>query len=756
MGRVDISRYFNGCSVLENFIVHPHGGATRRPGTRFILETVDSTKQCILIPFIWSEEQAYIIEIGDQYMRFFYDQGYLEGPDGIELVTNGSFANDTSWTKGTGWTISGGAANCDGSQTSTSDLYQSITLTSGESYKVVYTVSDRTAGTVTPMVGGTAGTAVSANGTYRETIVAGSDGKITFRADADFTGKIDDVSVQKIGALKISSPYTESQLAYLRFAQSADVLHIAHPNVQPYKLIRYDHDHWELSAISFTSMPAQWTGTNYPGVVGFFEQRLWWGATPSQPQTLWGSVSGSYYDMTTGTADDNALVYTIASNRVDKIRWIEPYRRLLIGTLGSEWSAGASSSLDPITPTNVRFERENTFGSANIQGKLINTSLIFVGKHGYPLRHLTYDYANDSFRGQDLSLLSGHLVEEGIAGFDYQQDPDSIIWMVRNDGVLLGCTFYPAEEVISWHKHILGGDGLVESVAVIPGLYGHDEVWLVVKRTIGGNIKRYIEMMEGDFGEDIEDAFYVDSGLSYDGGYAVEITGITKANPAVVSAPGHTFEDGDKVRIWAVEGMTEINIGKGEAYTVTGVVSGVSFQLSGVNSSSYSSYTGGGYARKVVNTISGLDHLEGEKVQVLVDGAVHPDMTVASGSITLQWYGSKIHVGLGYNSRLQTVRLEAGSSDGTAQAKKQRIHSAAIRFYKTVGGSIGVDDTALDTIPFRSTGDPMDEPVPLFSGDKVIKMPGGYNREGKIWVTQEQPLPMSVLAIMPQLVVNDQ
>ena len=673
-GRVDLSKYFNGVRILENFIVYPHGGATRRPGLRFVAEIKDSSKTARLIPFIWNQDQAYIIELGDTYSRFFYDQGVLLGRTGSTLITNGVFGADTDWTKGTGWTIGAGVATCDGTQTANSDLEQTITLTEGSTYLVTYTIT-RSAGTIKVLIGGTEGTARSASATHTdESIVAGAGLKIQFRADADFVGTVDNVSVFLEGTYEIVSPYSESQVSDIRYAQSADVLHCAQQAVTPQKLTRSAHATWAFSAISFTAAPVSWAALNYPGVVGFFEQRLWWGATPLAPQTLWASVAGSYYDLTTGIDEDDALVYTISSNRVDMIRWIEPYRRLVVGTLGSEWSAGAVSSLDPITPTNVRFEQENTYGSAGIQGRLVNNSLLFVGKHGYPLLRLSYDYTQDAFGGMDLGLLSDHIFGDGITSFDFQQYPDSLLWSVRTDGVLIGCTYYPSQEVISWHRHIT--DGEVESAAVIPGKYGHDELWLIVKRTINGATKRYVEMMEGDFGDDLQDAFFVDSGLTYDGA--------------------------------------------------------------------------------AVSTISGLDHLEGETVQVLTDGSVHPDCVVTSGAITLQWSASKVHVGLEYTSKIQTMRLEAGAQDGTAQGKVKRVHGAVVRFYNTVGGKIGVDETLLDRIPFRTTGDNMTEMVPMFTGDKVVKMPGGYNRDGRLWIEQDQPLPMTVLAIMPQVQVNDQ
>jgi hypothetical protein len=215
---------------------------------------------------------------------------------------------------------------------------------------------------------------------------------------------------------------------------------------------------------------------------------------------------------------------------------------------------------------------------------------------------------------------------------------------------------------------------VVESICVIPSPdRKRDELWMIVRRTVNGAIKRYIEYLEAEYkdGDTQASCFYVDCGLSYSGTAAT--------------------------------------------------------------------------------TISGLNHLEGQTVQVLADGASHPDCVVTGGAITLQVAASVVHVGLGYTSTVQTTRIEAGAGDGTAQGKTKRITKVVLRFYNTLGAKAGPDENTLDQLEFRRGTDPMDAPPPLYTGDKLMEWPGGYDFDGYVMVQQVQPLPMTLVAIMPQV-----
>ena len=161
------------------------------------------------------------------------------------------------------------------------------------------------------------------------------------------------------------------------------------------------------------------------------------------------------------------------------------------------------------------------------------------------------------------------------------------------------------------------------------------------------------------------------------------------------------------------------------------------------------------YSGSAVTTISGLDHLEGQTVHVLANGATHPTKIVSSGSITLDRASINVKVGLGYNSILQTMRIDAGSQNGTSQAKTKRIYEITLRLFESIGVEVGGSLTDMERIPFRKSSNVMDQGIPTFSGDKTVEFRGDYNTDGFIFVRQTQPLPLTVLSLYPDLQTND-
>ena len=653
-GRNDIAKYNSGCKTLENMIVYPHGSASRRSGTQFVAEVKDSTKKTRLISFEFSTVQTYILEFGDQYIRFYKDNGVI--------------------------------------------------LDGGSPYE-------------------------------------------------------------------ISSPYLEAELFDIKFAQSADTMYLCHPNYHPRKLTRTGHTNWTLtndviingpfmdhnietttlspshknvgqtttvtaSAVTginvnqgflstdvgrllhikdghlkITSVTSTTvvvgtvivdlneTGsttdfalgsfsdtTGYPACVTFFEQRLVFAGTTAQPQTLFFSRSADYenfddqYHET--VADDDAIVYTIASNQVNAIRFLTATRTLIIGTAGGEFAVNGGGTGEAITPTNILINKQSNHGAANVDGIAVGNATLFLQRAKRKIRELAYNFDVDGYVAPDLTILAEHVTESGIIQMAYQEEPNSIVWCVRADGQLLGFTYQREQQVTAWHRHIFGGsfgsgNAVVESVEVLPTDDSEYQVWVIVKRTIDGATKRYVEYLHNqDFDETDDTSFnYLDSQLAYDG--------------------------------------------------------------------------------SATTTISGLDHLEGEEVSILADGATHPNKTVSSGAITLDRSSTKVKVGLPYVSLLQTMRIDAGSQNGTSQSKTKRIYEITARLYESIGIEIGPDLDNMERIPFRSSANLMDSGVNVFTGDKDIEFRGNYETDGFIFVRQNQPLPLTVLSLYPRLVTND-
>lgn len=687
--RSDLAKYHGGCRVLENMMPFVEGGATRVPGTYFVAEVKDSTKKVRLVGFHFSTVQAYVLEFGDLYIRFYKDQG--------QIVV--AYA---AWTAG-----------------------------GGHSYVL--------------------GDLVTYGGSYYRCIVAHSS-DTSFAVDLA-AAKWEETSGASDLAYEIPSTYTEAELFELKFVQSADYLYIVHPDHAPATLTRSAHTTWTLAALSLTADP--FGASNYPGAVGFFEQRLWFAGTDTNPQTIWASVSGDYDNFTvTAAEDDSSFSYAIASDRVDRIRWLMGTDVMLVGTVGGIWRVSSTNESEPISPTNVSVKKQSGLGVKDLEPEAVGADVLFVSRAGTSVRQMVYDYATDKWISVDMTRIAKHITYgddedgTGIGDVDFQTEPVPIFWGVRADGELLGMTYETQEEVFAWFRVVTNGE--FESVAVISAEDAEDEVWVSVLRVVGGSEVRFVEYFKPlNFYSQLEDCFFVHSGLTYDGGEAVEITGITQANPAVVSAV-NSFTDGDKVRITEVEGMTQVNQGLTKAYTVANRAAG-SFELSGIDSSGWGAYTSGGSVQKVTNSPSGLDHLEGEAVSVLIDGAVHStEPVVTGGEIQLAWYGNKIHAGLGYSSVLEPMKIHLGTEGGTSRGKKQRITRLTVSFYETVGAKAGPDEDNLKSIPFGTGVQPS-----LFTGDKDFEMDGDWGNEATICLVQDQPLPMTVLALIPRVTIDE-
>ncbi len=809
-GRVSLDRYRAALATCKNYIPSIQGGLMRRPGTSFVSEVKDSSKSTRLQAFEFSTDQAYILEFGDEYIRFFKDNAI------ITLA---------------GLTITG--------------ISQAATA-------VVTSVAHGLSNGDRIIITGVAGMVQVNN---REFIVAGVTAN-TFQLQTTLAVAVNSTGYTAYASggtaseiYEIVSPYDHSDVFELKFTQSADTLYITHPDYAPRKLTRTGHTAWTISVMVFSDGPylavdpaattltpsattgtitltagsglfsandvgrlyrlkhgstwgwatvtgytsatvvdatvggtfgattatttwraGVWSiGTGYPSCSTFHEDRLFFSGTPNYPQRLDGSKSGDYQNFAPTASDgtvaaDNAVSFSLNANDVNATRWLSSDEKgLQVGTVGGEWGVKASASNEALSPTNITAKRSTSYGSANVQPVQVGKSALFIQRAGRKLREMTYYFDVDGFRAENLTVLSEHVLQSGVVQIAYQKEPQSIVWCVRADGVLATMTYERDLDSlkVGWARQIIGGLGdaagnsaYVNSVAVIPAAdETRDEAWVIVERYINGSVRQYIEYITKFFDEEDnqQDAFFVDSGLTYD--VPKVITAITQANPAVVTSTAHGFSNGDRVRISEVEGMTELN---GETFTVAGVTANT-FQLSGINSTAYTAYVTGGEARKLVSTVSGLFHLEGQTVSILADGAVLPSVMVTSGIVTLpnSATAAVIHLGFGYNSDGQLLRPEAGAADGTALGKTRRMHRVGILMHRSLGLKIGMNFDELTTLVFRTSSDSLSRPPELFSGIRSETVDANYDFENQFCWRQDQPLPSTILAIMPQMVTQD-
>ncbi len=498
-GRVTIEKYREGLSELTNMIVQPHGGVSRRPGTEFLGEVKDSSKVTRLIPFEFKTSDTYALEFGNQYMRVFRN-GLQVLEDSEKAVSAITKANPGVFTS-----TSHGLTNGD-------EVY--LTNTGGGMTELVvrnYLVANSTANTFT--LTDLFGVAINTTGF------------------TTYTGS--GVAVDKI--YQIASPYLEAEVNDVRFAQSADVMYLVHPSHAVRTLSRTDHNAWAFAtpSINENDTPTLTSSDNYPSVVTFFEQRLVFAATNNNPQTLWFSKSADYLNFHTGTNDNDALIYTIASNKVNAIRYLSATRILNIGTSGGEYVLTTTNG-GPVTPTQTVIRKYSNYGCIDSEVVQVADVTLFAQRGARKVREFRYIGEVDvaGYAAPDITILSEHLTEGGIKEFAYQQEPESIVWARRDDGTLLGLTYRREEEIVAWHKHVIGGafgsgQAVVESIITLPTDSGEDELYMIVKRTINSVTKRYVEVMKTfDFGGDTTAAFFVDSGLVYSGSATTTLSGL--------------------------------------------------------------------------------------------------------------------------------------------------------------------------------------------------------------------------------------
>ena len=747
-GHVNLERFPDSSRLIQNLICLKQGPITRRGGTRFIKEVKDSSDETQLIPFEFNVTQSYQIEAGDQYFRFYTSNASIV--ESFKLIDGITQANPCVVTTATAHGYSNG-----------DEIYISgiigMTELNGKYYRVASVTST----------------------TFE---LQDTDGN-----DIDSTG-FSAWSMNGIArrVYEVTSPYATADLVdgnglpQYQYAQSADVLYVAHGSYNTQAIVRSGNTSWAVNSMEFVDGPYlvendttttltlsgtsgsvtvtasavtginggdgfvstdvgrlirwkdpanNWTWleitavggttsitatikganasattattswrlgffsetTGYPTVVHFFQDRVFLAGASSYPDRWALSKTGGYSDTQfqfsptdpDGTVtDDAAIVGTLQSGKLDAIQGASSDDKgLIIRTSDREWIISSSASGEVLSPSNVKADPFSSIGSAYIQPVQAESGTIFVQRARRKIHDIIYSFDRDQLKPRDLSITSEHITRTGVAEIKFQQEPINCIWMRRTDGLLLGLTYYPDEAVFAPHRHIIGGtDAAVKSISVIPASDGsRDELSLIVERTINGVTRKYIEVMERYYEDDIdkEDAFHIDSGLTYDS-------------------------------------------------TAT-------------------------------TTVSGLDHLEGETVKAMVDGKSHPDLTVSGGSVTLanDVSASVIQIGLGNTWAWKSQRMEAGAQDGTSQGKTKRITRFVVRLLNTLGLYYGPDATNYDEYDFNQ-GASYNENLALFSGDTdSLPWPNGYETDGTIYLQHDGVFPVTIQAVMPQLVTQD-
>lgn len=300
----------------------------------------------------------------------------------------------------------------------------------------------------------------------------------------------------------------------------------------------YDHSLPDITPITNWRLGAWSDQTGWPACVGFYEGRLAFARTDDQPQTVWLSEVDDFtsFSVSDPLVDSDAITATIFSEEVNEIQWISESTDLFVGTTAAIRTLGPNTATGVFTPTNLRQKRETTYGASGVQPVRVGNVGLYSGYYRKDLREIAYSFETDGYSSQDLSILSESVLNAGVKEIAYSQNPDSVVWICLDDGSLVGMTYERDQQVVAFHEHTIGGTSVfVESVETIPGSEA-DEVWLLVRRTINGTSKRFIERLSAGYisGAAITTATYLDCHLTYSGSSTSTLTGLSHLNGASV------------------------------------------------------------------------------------------------------------------------------------------------------------------------------------------------------------------------------
>ena len=811
-GQVDFKKYNNGVETMENMTVFPQGGTSRRYGSRFVGEVKNSANATRLIPFEFNVTQSYILEFGNLYIRFYKDNGQIveasktisgltAANPGVVTATSHGYSNgDHVWinsvvgmteVNGRRFTVANKTTNTfelSGVDTSGYTAYSSAgtaekvyeiatSFTSAQVFDLKFTQSADVMYITHPSHEPTKLTRTG----HSAWTIAEVDFQIGPFLDANTTATTLTTSATTVGTGRTLTASATTGINGGDGFQTTDVGRLVKLGDGWGKITGRTNTTvvtWTINVAATGSGTTAWSlgawsdTDGFPSAVSFYEQRLVFAGSTNYPQTIWASESGSYedFDVGDGSAAD-AFIYTIAANRVNVIRWLAPARDLIVGTAGGEFRVGRPTG-EPLKPDNVTITQQTTYGGHTTQPIQVGSSVLFVQRQKRKVREFAYRFEDDAYVAPDMTLLAEHITGDGIDDVDYAQEPESIYWAVREDGVLLGMTYQREEDVVAWHRHLFGGTD--QNCTITVSDYANIQTGTTLKFTKSDGTTVTFTSTTGTAGTD-EFKNETNNNTTADNIFTAINThaDFTVANPAAAivtvfeTTPAGTglltVESSDTVRLTTtdekaskVKSVASISetLENQVWLVVERIINGstvkyVEYLDSTLNMDSGLSGTVTGSS----TTVTSLDHLEGETVQILIDDAVYPTQKVSSGAITVSLpstFASKtIEVGLGYVSTIKTMRVEAGAEAGTAQGRKKRYNEVLVRLYKTVGATVNGDQ-----IPFRTSASPMGQPISSFTGDKRVSNLG-WDRDGQVTVQQTQPLPMTILGITGTLVTSD-
>lgn len=789
-GRVDLASYYNSIKEGVNFIVRPYGGLDNRPGFKFIYPAKYTDKLCRLIDFQFSKDQTYVIELGDYYMRFYTRGGRITVSDTDSAAYEVATPYPASAIFGLKYTQSADVL------TLVHEKYKPRQLKR-------YGERDWRLEEYVPKNGPFEDVNIDESVTVKS---SGTTGTVTLTASnasifsADMIGtsfyleqpSVDTVTVWEISKTVAIGDERRAEYNYYK-ALTTGTTGSLRPSINEgaiwdgwggstgvqwqylhsgsgiVRITAVSADKLTATATVVTTLPtvltskptykwarAVWRESNgYPSAVAYHKQRMFFAASTQYPQTVWATVIGDYtsFETSNETEDTDAITFTHASKQVNKIQHIIDIGSLIVLSSSGEYKIGTSN--DAITPSTFSFNTQGAVGSSDIDPILVSDTALYVQNKNGIVRSIGYTFETDGFKSLDLTLFASHYFKNhSIIDWSFVNFPYSAAFCVRDDGVLLCLTYVRDQQVSGWTE-LSTLNGKFKSVQSISE-GDEDVLYCVVERTINGETKTYIERMETRKVSNVSDYFFVDSGVRYDGRNTdsenklsiTEIDGLLTGDKVQVSfsvlTPDITNNNNALYVYYTEDGTRKILILS--VVDADNLIFRLERDLPDALKTSTSDF---GVAK---SSFTGLDHLEGETVAIFGDGNVLATESVTDGGITLTDPCVVVNAGLPITSRIKTLSVNISGNE-TLLDKKKLITDVTLIVESTRGGFYGENIDNLYDLPQREF-EFYDETINLATGPIDVKINSTWNKNGEFYIVQNDPLPMSILSIIPNVTVG--
>ena len=832
--RDDLDRFSTANQICRNIIPIPQGGAQNRPGLYWAGQTrFGATQSARLWTFMFSTAQAFGLQFENQILRFWmnggqllagtvtaynggtnYSQGMLASSGGVNYVyinatptTGNAPPNSTYWyaLQGSGTTspyeIPTPYVLADLPLLKFSQSADTLIIThpSYAPYKLT-----RTANTTWQLnaisYGATqqppATTATNSAGThvYAVTALAASGEESILSPTVSSTNTATNLSWAAASGAVGYNIYEQVYGSWGWMYQTGAVTSVDTTQTKPLA----------FSALSpaFTKGPptlVNYFGStnNYPSCSVFSAGRLMYGNTNTKPQDFFGSTISNFFSFNTSTPTqaNDSFDFPISTTNNGLVNAIQFIVTCNMGTFfytdGGEFLAmGSNGSLfggggwGPTSPPNL-IPQSNWGVWKTVRPILAGRTLIFVDRTGKCVRDQLYQFQFNGYDTNDLTVMATHLFQTGtIKSWCFVQSPKPLIYAVMSDGrwLTLGYSLDRGQYIIAWHRHD-SVNGFFEDVTGVPNPDGTTTVYFLIKRTINGSTVRYIETLSPRSFTDHWDGFFVDCGLTYNN--PITVTGVSKANPCVITAPGHGLSTGNKISIRGIVGtpvktinhvtgsitypsamQTNLNWGK---FAVT-VIDANTFSLydsvegptSPINSTAWDAYTSGGEVRLLKSTFT-APQLANQQIVALADGVVittaagNPLTTDGSGNFTLDNPAGYVTAGYPITWQLKPMRFSVPTKTGTSLDKAQTIPEVFVRVYQTRSLYAAPNENK-DPDPVNLMGtDPggiLDASGALQLVTGIARVPlriSDSMREGTTMLTSSDPCPTTILDMIPRV-----